>query len=46
MDNVVSLDKLFLNRIFRVPDYQRGFSWETRQVREFLEDLGSVDISP
>ena len=39
MDNVVSLDKLFLNRIFQVPDYQRGFSWETRQVREFLEDL-------
>ena len=39
MDNVVSLDKLFANRIFRVPDYQRGFSWEPLQIREFLEDL-------
>ena len=39
MDNVISLNDLFHNRIFRVPDYQRGYSWERRQVREFLEDL-------
>ena len=39
VDNVISLNDLFHNRIFRVPDYQRGYSWERRQVREFLEDL-------
>ncbi|MCH7945303.1 MAG: DUF262 domain-containing protein, partial [Armatimonadetes bacterium] len=39
MDNVVSLDDLFHKRVFHVPDYQRGYSWEERQVREFLEDL-------
>ena len=39
MDNVISLNDLFHNRIFQVPDYQRGYSWERRQVREFLEDL-------
>ena len=39
MDNVVSLDDLFHKRLFRVPDYQRGYSWEQQQVREFLEDL-------
>ena len=39
MDNVVSLDDLFHKRLFRVSDYQRGYSWEQRQVREFLEDL-------
>ena len=39
MNNVVSLDDLFHKRVFRIPDYQRGYSWETRQVREFLEDL-------
>ena len=38
-NNVVALDKLFLNRVFRVPDYQRGFSWEPLQVGEFLDDL-------
>ena len=37
--NVIALDKLFLNRVFRVPDYQRGFSWESLQVGEFLDDL-------
>ena len=39
MQNVVSLDDLFHNRIFSIPDYQRGYSWELRQIREFLEDL-------
>ena len=39
MNNVVSLDDLFHKRIFRVPDYQRGYSWEQQQIREFLEDL-------
>ena len=39
MKNVVSLDDLFHKRAFQVPDYQRGYSWEERQVLEFLEDL-------
>ena len=43
MNNVVSLDNLFHNRVFRVPDYQRGYSWEDRQVREFLEDLDLLE---
>ena len=39
MDNVIYLNNLFQNRIFRVPDYQRGYSWERQQVSEFLDDL-------
>ena len=39
MDYVVSLEDLFRKRMFRVPDYQRSYSWEAQQVREFLEDL-------
>ena len=39
MDNVVSLDQLFHRRVFQVPDYQRGYSWERQQISEFLEDL-------
>lgn len=39
MNNVISLDDLFHKRVFRIPDYQRGYSWESRQVQEFLEDL-------
>ena len=39
MNNVISLDDLFHKRVFRVPDYQRAYSWEGRQVQEFLDDL-------
>lgn len=39
MDNVIYLNNLFQNRIFCVPDYQRGYSWEQQQVSEFLDDL-------
>ena len=38
MNNVVSLTDLFHERVFRIPDYQRGYSWDSRQVREFFED--------
>ena len=39
MENIISLDDLFHNRIFLIPDYQRGYSWEQRHIGEFLEDL-------
>ena len=39
MNNTKSLQELFNNRVFRVPDYQRGYAWEEQQVREFLDDL-------
>lgn len=39
MNNTKSLQELFNNRIFRVPDYQRGYAWEQQQVGEFLDDL-------
>ncbi len=39
MKNVISLESLFQERLFRVPDYQRGYSWGTQQVRDFLDDL-------
>lgn len=39
LDNVLSIQQLFEGRVFRVPDYQRGYAWEARQRTEFLEDL-------
>lgn len=39
LDNVLSIQQLFEGRAFHVPDYQRGYAWETRQRTEFLEDL-------
>lgn len=39
LNNVLSLQQLFEGRVFRVPDYQRGYAWEEQQRTEFLEDL-------
>ena len=38
-NNLKSLDDLFQKSFFMVPDYQRGYSWEEKQIREFYEDL-------
>ena len=45
MDNTLSLQELFNDRIFRVPEYQRGYSWERQQIEEFLDDLALLDTS-
>lgn len=34
-----SLDNLFKLKIFRVPDYQRGYAWRREQLKDFWEDL-------
>lgn len=27
--NFVTLEKIFSNRLFRIPDYQRGYAWRS-----------------
>ena len=39
VNNTFSLRQLFNGRLFRVPDYQRGYSWEESNIRDFLDDL-------
>jgi hypothetical protein len=34
-----SLSVLFQNRLFRIPDYQRGYAWKHEQLTDFWEDL-------
>lgn len=45
MKDTLSLQDLFHDRIFRVPDFQRGYAWENQQVGEFLDDLALLDSS-
>ncbi len=45
MKDTLSLQDLFHDRVFRVPNYQRGYAWEKRQVEEFLDDLALLDSS-
>jgi uncharacterized protein with ParB-like and HNH nuclease domain len=42
MSEIVSLEKAFNNRVFSVPDYQRGYAWEVQQRRDLLDDLDDL----
>jgi len=39
MEKPKSLDSLFEKKIFRIPDYQRGYAWQKEQLKAFWEDL-------
>jgi len=34
-----ALSVLFNERVFRIPDYQRGYSWTDLQLKDFWDDL-------
>lgn len=44
MDEPRSLDSLFKEKLFRIPDYQRGYAWQIEQLKAFWEDL--INLSP
>ena len=39
MGNNLSLSEIFNKKIFRIPDYQRGYAWQNPQLNDFWEDL-------
>ena len=39
MDEPRSLDSVFKEKLFRIPDYQRGYAWGLEQLEAFWEDL-------
>ena len=39
MEDPRSLESLFKEKIFRIPDYQRGYAWQREQLTDFWEDL-------
>lgn len=34
-----SIRDIFSNRVFRIPDYQRGYSWEKSHLDDFWQDI-------
>ena len=42
MNDLLSLQKIFNEALFRIPDYQRGYSWSNQQLEEFWSDLTSL----
>ncbi|MCY4362414.1 MAG: DUF262 domain-containing protein [Gammaproteobacteria bacterium] len=39
MDEPKPLDSLFKEKLFRIPDYQRGYAWGRKQLDAFWEDI-------
>jgi len=39
MDEPKPLESLFTEKIFRIPDYQRGYAWQRKELRDFWNDL-------
>lgn len=38
------LSSLFQKKLFRIPDYQRGYAWQHSQLVDFWEDLVNLQI--
>lgn len=42
-DQLLTLSKIFTERIFRIPDYQRGYAWTRKEVGDFWNDLMRIN---
>ena len=45
MRELLSLDEIYSKKLFRIPDYQRGYAWGKKQLIDFWEDLISLSGS-
>jgi len=39
---MMTLDKIFEKRIFRIPDYQRGYAWGALQLNDLWQDIENL----
>ena len=44
MRTLESLKSIFKDRLFKIPDYQRGYAWQKKQLIEFWEDIINLPI--
>lgn len=40
---LLTLSKIFTERLFRIPDYQRGYAWTEKQLRDFWTDIQQLE---
>jgi hypothetical protein len=41
---LLTLSKIFTERLSRIPDYQRGYAWTEKQLKDFWSDLEQLEI--
>lgn len=39
---LLTLSKVFTEKLFRIPDYQRGYAWSSKQLDEFWNDITNL----
>ena len=39
MNHLYTIEQLFAERLFRIPDYRRGYAWGEQQLDVFVEDV-------
>jgi len=42
--NKKTLKSLFSEALFRIPDYQRGYAWEKKQLNDFIQDIDALAV--
>jgi len=43
MEHLQSIQKIFQDQLFAVPDYQRGYAWEERHWQDLWDDIELLD---
>lgn len=41
--DLFSVSKLFTENLYRIPDYQRGYAWRDRQLKDFWSDIEQLE---
>lgn len=45
MSQILPFKDVFKQKIFRIPDYQRGYSWEQSQLEDLWADLNNIHLN-
>lgn len=40
---LLTISKIFTERLFRIPDYQRGYAWTEKQLKDFWNDIQQLE---
>lgn len=44
MEQLMSLSKIFTEKLYRIPDYQRGYAWGIKEAEDLWNDLKRLNI--
>ena len=39
MEHLQTIQKVFADKLLKVPEYQRGYAWDKRQWQDLIDDL-------